>query len=313
MPYTIRMKKFVLIDGNALIHRGFHAIPPLYTKDGEMTNAVYGFTTVFLGVLSEEAPDYIAVTFDKKGPTHRHEKFENYKGTRVKAPDELYAQIPRIKEVVRAFQIPIFEKSGFEADDLIATLTKILQEEDLKIVIVTGDKDALQLVSENVVMASPRKGYREVDYYTPEVVMEKLGITPEQVVDYKGLCGDASDNLPGVAGVGPKTAAGLLQKYGTLEGIYENIAEISGRVGEKIALGEKDAFFSRDLAQLVYDVPVEFNLGDCVTHEVDKEAIAQLFEELEFGSLTRKFNFLRGRWDHEKREKEFQESQLSLF
>lgn len=307
------MKKFVLIDGNALIHRGFHAIPPLYTKSGEMTNAVYGFTTVFLGVLSEETPDYIAVTFDKKGPTHRHEVFKDYKATRVKAPDELYAQIPRIKEVVETFNIPIFEKSGYEADDLIATLVKILKEEDLQIVIVTGDKDALQLVGKNVVMASPRKGYREVLYYTPEVVQEKLGISPRQVVDYKGLCGDSSDNIPGVAGVGPKTASGLLQKYGTLEGIYENVEEIPGKIGEKIASSKEDAFFSRDLAQLVYDVPVEFELEDCVTHDVDRDKVRELFEELEFSSLVRKFNFLNGKWDHEKREKEFEESQLKMF
>lgn len=307
------MKKFVLIDGNALIHRGFHAIPPLYTKSGEMTNAVYGFTTVFLGVLRDEAPDYIAVTFDKKGPTVRHEQFEDYKATRVKATDELYAQIPRIKEVVEAFRIPIFEKSGYEADDVIATLTKILSEEDLQIVIVTGDKDALQLVSKNVVMAAPRKGYNEVLYYTPEVVEEKLGIKPEQVVDYKGLCGDSSDNIPGVAGIGPKTAATLLQKYGTLEGIYEHVDEVAGKAGEKLVADRDNAFMSRDLAQLIYDVPVEFELEDCHTHDVGHDEIKALFEELEFSSLLRKFNLLNGQWEHEKREKEFTDSQMSMF
>ena len=307
------MKKFVLIDGNALIHRGFHAIPPLFTQKGEMTNAVFGFTTVLMGVLQKEMPDYIAVTFDKKGPTHRHDIFKEYKATRVKAPDELYSQIPRIHEIVKAFNMPIFEKDGFEADDLIATLVKKVEDLDLQVVIVTGDKDAMQLVNNHVVMASPRKGYNEVFYYTPETIFEKLQIRPEQVVDYKGLCGDPSDNIPGVGGIGPKTAANLLATYGTLEGIYDHIEEIDGAVHDKLVAQKKEAFFSRDLAQLVSNVEVDFKLENCVTHEVDKDVVLKLFEELEFDSLVRRFHSLDKQWSHDQREEEFKKSQLSLF
>ncbi len=307
------MKKLVLIDGNALIHRGFHAIPPLYTQTGEMTNAVYGFTTVLLGVLQAEMPDYIAVTFDKKGPTHRHEKYEDYKGTRVKAPDELYAQIPRIKQIVETFNIPIFEKSGFEADDLLATIATKMDGSEISVVVVSGDKDTWQLINNNVTVASPHKGYREVKYYTPDAVVDRLGITPSQVVDYKGLCGDSSDNIPGVPGVGPKTAARLLSQYGTLESIYAHIDEITGSVHDKLEFYREDAFFSRDLAQLVHDVEIDFDLEKCVTHDVEKEKIVELFQELEFHSLVRRFNMLNGGWEHEKREEEFKKSQMSLF
>ncbi|OIP80876.1 hypothetical protein COW94_00945 [Candidatus Peregrinibacteria bacterium CG22_combo_CG10-13_8_21_14_all_44_10] len=307
------MKKLVLIDGNALVHRGFHAIPPLFTASGEMTNAVFGFTTVLMGVLAEEVPDYIAVTFDKKGPTHRHEIYDEYKSTRVKAPDELYSQIPRIKEIVRAFNMPIFEQSGYEADDLIATLASKAKDHDLTTVIVTGDKDAFQLIDEHTTVASPRKGYREVTYYTPDQVMEKLGIKPSQVVDYKGLCGDPSDNIPGVAGVGPKTAASLLNDYETLEGVYNNIDNVSGKLRDKLVDNKKMAFFSRDLAQLVNDVDIDFRLADCITHDVDHEKILKLFEELEFNSLTGRFHALNGEWEHNKKNGEFKKSQLSLF
>ncbi len=307
------MKKFVLIDGNALIHRGFHAIPPLFTASGEMTNAVFGFTTVLMGVLKEETPEYIAVTFDKKGPTHRHEVFEDYKATRVKAPDELYDQIPRIREVVKAFNMPVFEQSGYEADDLIATLAREVRDQDLQVVIVTGDKDAFQLVNEKVIVASPRKGYREVAYYDHEKVVEKLGVRPDQVVDYKGLCGDPSDNIPGVPGVGPKTAANLLQAYGTLEGIYDNIDEVKGKMKDKLEEHKKMAFFSRDLAQLVDDVELDFELEHCVTHEVNRDEILALFEKLEFNSLIRRFNSLHGEWEHNKRDEEFKKNQMSLF
>jgi len=306
----------VLIDGNALIHRGFHAIPPLFNTAGEMTNAVFGFTTVLMGVLKKELPDYIAVTFDKKGPTHRHKVFAEYKATRAKAPDELYSQIPRIKEIVRAFNMPIFERSGYEADDLIATLTKkleALEGEELRVFIVTGDKDAFQLVNERVTVASPQKGYREVAYYTPEKVFENLGVRPNQVVDYKGLCGDSSDNIPGVPGVGPKTASTLLQAYDTLEGVYDHLDEVKGKMKDKLEEHKKMAFFSRDLAQLIDDMEVDLGLKDCVTHEVNHDEILKIFGELEFDSLIRRFHALNNEWTHNQREEEFKKSQLSLF
>lgn len=308
------MKKFVIIDGNALIHRGFHAIPPLFTKSGEMVNAVFGFATVLLGILQKEAPDYIAVTFDKKGPTHRHVKFADYKATRVKAPDELYSQIPRIKELVSAFSMPIFEESGFEADDLIATLvTKLKSDNDIGVVIVTGDKDALQLVCERVSVASPRKGYHDVFYYTPASVFEKLGVKPEQVLDYKGLCGDSSDNIPGITGVGPKTAVNLLAKYKTLEWIYEHLADLPPRVREKLEKGKESAFFSRDLSRLVSDMKIDFIVNDCSTAVLNYTAAGKVFEKFEFKSLVGRLQNLEKEREHHRQNEEFKKNQLSLF
>lgn len=286
-------KKFVIIDGNALIHRGFHAIRPLFTKSGEMTNAVYGFTTVLLGVLKKEKPDYIAVTFDKKGPTHRHVAFKDYKATRIKAPDELYGQIPRIKSIVTALNMPIFEMDGFEADDVIASLVAKTEDAGLDTVIVTGDKDTLQLVSDHVTVASPVKGYNEVFYYTPQSVVEKLGVTPKQVIDYKALCGDSSDNIPGVHGIGPKTCVELLGKYGTLESIYDHLSEISGKVKDKLEKNKESAFFSKMLVRLVSDMAFDFELEKCHVGDFANDKILGIFEELEFKSLASRLKELK--------------------
>ncbi|HAU39598.1 MAG: polymerase I, DNA polymerase I protein [Candidatus Peregrinibacteria bacterium GW2011_GWF2_43_17] len=308
------MKKFVLIDGNALIHRGFHAIPPLFTKGGEMINAVFGFTTVLLGVLQKEVPDYIAVTFDKKGPTHRHAKYAEYKATRVKAPDELYAQIPRIKEVVSVFGIPIFEESGFEADDVIATLvTKLGAEQDINVVIVTGDKDTLQLVNDCVSVGSPRKGYHDVFYYTPASVFEKLGVRPEQVLDYKGLCGDPSDNIPGVMGIGPKTATDLLAKYETLDGIYEHLEDLSPKTKEKLEKGRESALFSKDLSKLVSDMKIDLDIESCSVDFLHYADTEKIFEKLEFKSLINRLRNLEREREHYKQDEEFKKNQPSLF
>ena len=283
-------KKFILIDGNAIIHRAFYAIPQSFrSKEGELVNAVYGFASMLLNILNAEKPDYIAASFDLKGKTFRHEEYEDYKATRTKAPDGLYEQFPKIKDLVRTFGIPIYEVQGFEADDVLGTLA--VQAKDmphLHTYIVTGDMDTLQLVDERVSVLSPVKGFKEKMVYDPDAVVKKYGLKPSQITDLKGLQGDSSDNIKGVQGIGPKTATALLTEFGTIENIYENIDQVKGKTQEKLLNDKENAFFSKKLATIILDVPIELNLEDCATHEYDQEKVAELFIELEFKSLLGK-------------------------
>jgi len=306
------MQKLILIDGNAVIHRAFHALPPFKTSKGEQVNAVYGFTSILLNLLNIEKPDYIAVSFDLKGPTFRHEEYEQYKATRKKAPDELYSQIPRVKEIVKSFEIPIYEIQGFEADDVLGTLANQSEKApDLRTYIFTGDMDTLQLVNEKVKVLAPARGIKEPIVYDVQKVLGKYGIKPSQIPDMKGLQGDSSDNIKGVAGVGAKTAKTLLQKYGNLENIYKHLDEITGRVHENLKNDKQNAFFSRKLATIVLDVPIKLDLSDCRTHEYDKEKVLTLFSELEFKALTSRLNKFNTHSQEKKKTEE--SSQQSLF
>jgi len=210
------MERLVLIDGHALLHRAYHAYPPLTTSKGDMVNAVYGFTSILLSVLKQLKPKYVAVTFDKKAPTFRHKEYKGYKASRPKIDDELKVQIPKIFSVVQAFNMPIFAKDGFEADDLIGTLAK--QAKIDEVMIVTGDRDALQLVDEKIKVFIPGRSRQPVQVFDPEKFRKKYGFEPELLVDFKALAGDASDDIPGVKGIGGKGAQKLIQKFGTLEG-----------------------------------------------------------------------------------------------
>jgi DNA polymerase-1 len=231
---TDSTKKLILIDGNAIMHRAYHALPPLSTKKGELVNAVYGFASTMLSVIENQKPDYIAASFDLAGPTFRHEEYKEYKATRTKAPDEFYRQIPRVKEFVKDFNIPIFEKEGYEADDVIGTLTKQAEKnEGIRVVIVTGDLDTLQLVSNKTSVYTMRKGLSDSVIYDEGKVWERFNLEPIQIIDYKGLRGDPSDNIPGVKGIGEKTATELLVKYGTMEKIYQSLSEIKESVGKR--------------------------------------------------------------------------------
>lgn len=282
-------KKLVLIDGNAIIHRAYHALPPLTTKRGELVNAVYGFTSVLLKVISELKPDYILATFDLKGPTFRHEEYKEYKATRVKAPDELYAQFDRVKEVVRAFNIPIYEKEGFEADDVIGTMAAQAEKETgVENIIVTGDLDTLQLIDDKTKVYALRRGMSDTTIYDEEAVAKRYGLKPEQMVDYKGLRGDPSDNIPGVKGIGEKTAGELIQKYGSIENIYRNLAEIKGALHEKLERDKSQALLSKRLATIDKNVPVKLDLSQAVTREFDRQKIVNLFQELNFFSLIKR-------------------------
>jgi DNA polymerase-1 len=301
------MKKLVLIDGNSIIHRAFHAIKPLTTRDGEIVNAVYGFSSILLTILSEEEPDYIACAFDAAKKTFRHEQYEEYKAKRVKAPDELYEQIPRIHEIVETLDIPKFLCEGYEADDIIGTIaTKMEKSKEVgKIIVATSDMDALQLVTKKTCVNNLHKGYRESKCFTPKDVFEKHGITPGQVIDFKGLVGDSSDNIPGVMGIGPKTAVKLLQTYKNLEGVYKNLDDIPGKVREKLEKDKEQAFFSRELATMHMDVPIKFKLNKCKAHDFDLHKVLELFESLQFYSLMRRIR--------EWKDEQLTEEDLELF
>src|SRR3989344_3442469 len=298
----------LLVDGNALIHRGFHAIPHLSTKKGEPTNGVYGFTMLFLRAIKELAPRYVAVAFDLPGKTFRDDLYEPYKAHRVAAPAELYAQIPRVKELVQAMNVPVFELENYEADDLIGSLAELgKQEKNLEVFILTGDRDAVQLVDDHVKVLAPVKGVTETILYDRQAVKEKYGLDPEQIVDYKALRGDASDNIPGVKGVGEKTATELLQKYKNLSGIYEAITPslnpspqgggkkgeepgegIKPRVAELLLQHRQDAEISQKLAQIVRDLPLELDLNQAELSDYDTGKVVKMFQELEFRSLIDK-------------------------
>jgi DNA polymerase-1 len=283
-------KKLILIDGNAIIHRAYHALPPFTTKKGELVNAVYGFSSTLLSVIEQFKPDYVVCSFDLAGPTFRHEKFEQYKATRVKGDDELYAQIPRVKEVVGAFNIPIYEMASYEADDIIGTIATQIKKnsQEIETIIVTGDMDTLQLVNDTTSVYTMRRGLSDSIMYDSSKVYDRYGLTPDQIIDYKALRGDPSDNIPGVKGIGEKTAVTLLQKYQTLNGVYENIGEIKGAVKDKLERDKAQAYLSKELATISLDAPVKFELERSVLHDFNRETIVKLFSELNFFSLIKR-------------------------
>ncbi|MEA2006739.1 MAG: DNA polymerase I [Patescibacteria group bacterium] len=284
-------KTLVLIDSNALIHRAFHALPPLTTKGGKPSGAVYGVALTLLSVFEKFKPDYVIAAFDLKGKTFRHEKFKEYKAKRVKAPDELYEQIPVVKEMMGAFGIPVYEKKGFEADDVIGTISKDKKlDGDIERIIVTGDMDTLQLVDDDTKVFTLRRGIKDTFIFDENQVRNRFELNPDQIVDYKALRGDPSDNIPGVAGVGEKTATELLKKYKTLDGVYGNIEEIVPEgVKNKLKKGEDDAYLSQELAEIQLDVPVDFQLEDALADDPEgNENLIEFFSEMGFHSLVKR-------------------------
>ncbi len=286
-------KRFVIIDGNALIHRAFHALPPLTAPSGEVVNAVFGFASILLKVLKDLKPDYVAATFDPPGKTFRHKEYAAYKATRVKAPQELYDQISRVKELVERFRIPSFEEPGFEADDMIGTLAA--KAKGVETVIVTGDMDTLQLVDGRTKVYTLKKGIGETVLYDARMVEERYGLAPEQMIDYKALRGDPSDNIPGVHGVGEKTATDLLKTFGTLEHLYDALKKQTPKIQalpealrQKLHDHLKEALLSKRLATIVRDVPVAFSLAKTARTHYDRQAVVELFRELGFQSLLNK-------------------------
>lgn len=281
-------KRLVIIDSNSVIHRAFHALPPLTTKSGEVVNAIYGFLLVFFKAIKEFKPDCVVACFDRPEPTFRHEKYKEYKITRPKAPPELYNQIPKTKEVLMAFGAQIFEQAGFEADDLIGTIADMaVKTQGAEVIILSGDTDNFQLINTQVKVYNLRKGVKDTVLYDENLVKERyLGLTPKQLLDFRALKGDASDNIPGVPGIGDKTATSLILEFGSLEEIYENLSLITSKVREKLAQNKEQAFLSKELAEIRKDVPIDFNLEKCSFSNYDKGAVKQVLEKLEFYSLV---------------------------
>jgi DNA polymerase-1 len=277
----------LLFDGNALVHRAFHALPPLtQPKTGELVNAVYGFASTLLKVFADFKPTHWAVAFDRPGPTFRHEMFEEYKAQRPATPEELKSQIKKVHRLVEAFHIPVFEIDGFEADDVLGTLSKQADEQGVETIIVTGDNDMLQAVLPRVKALAPRRTFTDTVLYDTEAVEQKYGIKPEQLADLKALAGDVSDNIPGLPGIGGIIAARLLKEYGSLQGIYDHIEDITpARLQKTLQEYRTQAFQSKELSTIVKDVPIKLDLKTCQVSHYDRNEVAGLFQELEFVNL----------------------------
>ncbi len=292
-------KRLVLIDGHSVLYRAFHAYPMLTTSDGELINAVYGFTSIVLNVISALEPTHLAVAFDKDKPTFRHTEFTGYKAQREEMPTELSDQLGRVGEVVEALNFPEFSVEGYEADDVIGTLAAEAKKEAVldEVVIVTSDQDALQLVESDgkvkIRVYIPGRGAKPAMMFDEGDVEKKYeGLEPEQVPDLKGLAGDSSDNIPGVKGIGPKTAIKLLKEFETVEGVYENIEKVgnlcSPRILKLLSEDQEQALMSKRLATIVRDAPIDLKIKKCELHEYDKAETIKLFQKLEFKTLIKK-------------------------
>lgn len=290
-------KKLIIIDSNSIIHRAFHALPPLTTKKGELVNAVYGFLLVFFKTLREFQPDFVVACFDYPAPTFRHKKFKAYKITRPPAPEELYQQIPKVKEILAAFSIPFFEKEGFEADDIIGTIASLASRKQvipkIETIILSGDLDTLQLVNPQTKVYVLKKGVKDVVLYDEALVKEKYqGLNPSQLDDFKALKGDPSDNIPGVTGIGEKTAIELIKEFRDLENLYKNLEEKTEKVKKikpklrEILLQQKEqAFLSKSLVEIKKNVSIEFNLKKCQWGGYNKKEVIQILKNFDFYSL----------------------------
>lgn len=319
------MQKLVLIDGNALLHRAYHALPPLTNKDGVVVNAVYGFFSMFLKILEDQKPDFTIVCFDKKAPTFRKELFVGYQAKRPKMSDDLVPQVKFVHEILEKSKIEIFEVDGYEADDLIGTIshqavqntqktqnagkseksdnlkhrsTESSEFSEMEVFIVSGDRDLLQLVNHHVKMIAPVTGLTNMIVFDEAKVKEKFGIKPAQLVDYKALVGDPSDNYPGVAGIGPKTAATLINEYGSLEEIYKNLENIKKKnpnLALKLAEGAESAGLAQKLAGIVLDAPITLDMEQASMKYFDKQGLRKEFEKFGFKSLLKRLgsNFVK--------------------
>ncbi|MFY9140555.1 MAG: DNA polymerase I [Thermacetogeniaceae bacterium] len=281
------MSKLVILDGNSLAYRAFYALPLLSTTTGHFTNAVYGFTTMLQKIIRQEEPDYLAVAFDAGRITFRNKDYSAYKANRKSTPDELRPQFPLIKKVLKAFNIPILELDGYEADDLIGVVVRAAEKRDLEVLIVSGDRDLLQLVSDKTKALITRKGISDLECFTPGIVKEKYGVLPSQIPDLKGLKGDQSDNIPGVPGIGTKTAVKLLNQFPTIEECYSNLDQLPAKVASRLKEYEEQALLSKKLATIALDAPVKVDFSELKVEEPDYEALIDLFQQLEFRSMLK--------------------------
>lgn len=307
-------RRLIIIDANALIHRAYHALPKLTTKKGEPIGAVYGFLLLFFRALGDFHPDFICACFDLAKPTFRHREFKEYKSQRPKTPEELVRQIPKVKEFLKVFRVPVLEKEGFEADDLLATIArkcqmsnvkwqnhnskvKTKEKEGLEIIILSGDLDTLQLVNEKTKVYTPKRGIRETILYDEEKVKERYGLGPEKLVDFKALVGDPSDNIPGVPGIGEKTATKLVQEFGSIENLYQELQtpsselrsnsgfQIPNKLKTKLIEYKGQVFFSKMLVKARADVEIDFDLAEARWRQYNPAEARELLEKYEFKSL----------------------------
>ncbi len=286
------MKRLVLVDGNALLHRAYHATPPLTTSKGELVNAVFGFTNMLLKSWDDLKPDFMAIAWDKKAPTFRHQEYTQYKATRGPADESLSSQYERVHQVVAALGVPEFGLEGYEADDLIGTLARQAVDlgQGVEVIILTGDRDIMQTINKHVKVLMPKKTLSDVGLYGVEEFIERFGFQPIQIIEYKALAGDASDNIPGVQGIGDVTATKLIKQFGSIEKIYkpENLKTLPERMQKLLAEGAESAVMSKRLATIDVNAPIELNLKDCRVHDYNSDKVIQLFRELEFKSLITK-------------------------
>jgi len=282
------MKKIMILDGNSLLFRAFYALPPLKTRKGQFTNAVYGFLSMLYKIIDTYSPEYLCVAFDPEKPTFRHEKYKDYKANRQKAPNELVQQFQLIRDVLDVHNIKRVELEGFEADDIAGTFACAAKEQGAEVYLVTSDKDYLQLIDENVKVVLTKKGITNTVEMDLKSMEEEYGLTPEQFIDLKALMGDSSDNIPGVSGVGEKTALKLMHEYKSLDNIYENIDKIKGKLKEKLETDKMQAYMSQTLARIITDIPIDFNIEEYKVQKPDIKNLSELYDDLEFRQFKKR-------------------------
>jgi DNA polymerase-1 len=289
------MTRLMLLDSNGLIYRGYHALPPLTTSKGELVNAVFGFCSILLRGIQDLQPEYVAACFDLPGPTFRHEQFADYKATRAPMPDDLRSQFPKVREVVAALRIPVYEMAGYEADDVIGTIARDMDARGIDTTVVTGDMDMLQIVTEHTRLMTTRQGVDSTVYYDPAKIWERFELRPNQMIDYKALKGDPTDNIPGIPGVGEKTAAKLVGQFGSLEGIYERLGEVKpDKLRFKLVEAREQVFASRELSRIICDLPISLDLDAAHLSDYDRAEVVRLFREFEFRTLIDRLPPLTG-------------------
>jgi DNA polymerase I len=289
------MERLMLLDGFGLVYRGYYALPPLTTSKGDLVNGVFGFCSIVLRGFADLRPDYVAVAFDLAGPTFRHEQYAEYKATRTRMPDDLAAQFPKVREVVKALRIPVYEQAGFEADDAIGTLTLQAEAANVETTIVSVDLDMLQLVSDKTRLMTTRSGVENTVIYDPARIWERYHLRPDQMIDYKALKGDPTDNIPGVPGVGEKTAAKVIGEYGTLEALYERIDQVKPeKLRDKLVEHRAQVFEGRELSRIVRDLPLSLDLEAARLADYDRDTVLRLFREYEFRTLIERLPAMTG-------------------
>jgi len=286
-------KVALIIDGHAILHRAYHALPFLTNRSGKPMNAIYGFFSMLLAVLNKTNPKWLIICLDAPGPNFRHHMFIGYQSKRPPMEEKLASQMKPFKKTLKTTNLAVFSKNGFEADDLIGTICQKIKKNKIvkKVIIVTGDKDLMQLVDKKVSLLAPGKGISQLNEYDPQKVEEKLGIKPTQVIDFKALMGDPSDNYPGVNGIGPKTAADLLQKYKTLDEVYNRCGELSENMRRKLKVDKKTAYLSQKLAKVLLDAPVEISLKKAIFSKKRVADLKKAFDENNFRSLIKRLEY----------------------